>query len=308
MNKSVELQMVEDAIVECRADGMADTDPHLARLLEVRDQYAGRTPLEQQLTDFSQGTTADTVEHGAGHRPAAGAKGGNQYGSYQVKSLSDKQKAFIDRLIAERDLSGMAHDLDLAAYRRGTLNKRHASDFIDTLLRQPELPKADQPKRVASEKAQAFVLNLIGQKDLAGTAYPNWTAETVAALTPAEASAAIDDLKALPKKPLGAKVDAAGAELTAGMYRVADGTMYRVYLGQQSGRLLAKKLVGSEAEGWSFEYAGLAQRFVSGADRMSLEEAKGWGKATGTCCMCARRLDVPESVDAGIGPVCAGRV
>lgn len=99
-----------------------------------------------------------------------------------------------------------------------------------------------------------------------------------------------------------------GSEPEAGMYRLQDGTIVRVYLGQRSGKMLAKKLV-SEGDHHEYEYMGKATRFVN-ADtaKLSLAEAKEFGRMTGHCCVCARRLDNPESVEAGIGPVCAGRV
>lgn len=94
-----------------------------------------------------------------------------------------------------------------------------------------------------------------------------------------------------------------------GMYRGEDGTIYRVYLGQKSGYMLVKQLVGNDTTGYEYSYLGrAAYRLPADAKPLPLEEAKAFGRMTGTCCVCARRLDNPESVDAGIGPVCAGRM
>lgn len=101
---------------------------------------------------------------------------------------------------------------------------------------------------------------------------------------------------------------APAAPVTPGMYRKADGTMYRAYPGRESGRVLAKRLVGDLKNGYGFEYAGLASRFVTAGERMTLEEVKEWGAVYGTCCMCAALLTDPDSVKAGIGPVCSGKV
>lgn len=123
--------------------------------------------------------------------------------------------------------------------------------------------------------------------------------------TMAEASAQIDHLKSCPRKQRKTQ-----AEPEAGMYRLDDGTIVRVYLGQQSGKMLAKRLVETPEEQHTheYEYMGLAVRFVKpDTARLSLEEAKKFGRMTGTCCVCARRLDNPESVEAGIGPVCASK-
>jgi len=89
----------------------------------------------------------------------------------------------------------------------------------------------------------------------------------------------------------------------AGIYMV-DGTVVRVYYGQNSGRMLAKKMVG-ERGNHSWEYLGLASRFVRREQKVSLEEAKAWGRLTETCIRCGADLDVPESVERGIGPKCA---
>ena len=37
-----------------------------------------------------------------------------------------------------------------------------------------------------------------------------------------------------------------------------------------------------------------------------LELAKAHGRKTGTCCQCSRELTNPDSIKAGIGPICAG--
>lgn len=92
----------------------------------------------------------------------------------------------------------------------------------------------------------------------------------------------------------------------AGVYVNADGSIYRVYFGQQSGQMLCKEVVGKTKDDFAFVYKGLAERYVTGT-KLPLDEAKAWGKATETCIACGRKLDVPESVDAGIGPVCAGK-
>lgn len=101
-------------------------------------------------------------------------------------------------------------------------------------------------------------------------------------------------------------------EPDAGMYRRGE-DIVRVYLGQRSGKMLLKRLVYESASGlngtpgYTYEYEGRAAYKLGNAVKLTLEEAKAFGRMTGTCCVCARRLDDPESVDAGIGPVCAGK-
>lgn len=103
-------------------------------------------------------------------------------------------------------------------------------------------------------------------------------------------------------------------KLEPGMYRtkrttsgLAAGSIVRVYQAAAGTHLLAKGLIEG-THGWRFDYLGAASRFVQPDERMTLEEAKAFGADYGTCCVCARLLTDPESVAAGIGPVCAGRV
>lgn len=52
-----------------------------------------------------------------------------------------------------------------------------------------------------------------------------------------------------------------------------------------------------------FIYAkGIIHKLVK---RLDLDEVKGFGKAFGVCGVCARLLTNPESIAAGIGPICA---
>lgn len=109
------------------------------------------------------------------------------------------------------------------------------------------------------------------------------------------ASEKIDQLKAMPD------VNTA-AELEIGMYRV-NGEIFKVQQSRESGRLYAKRLTED-----GFEYAAGAIRRIKASDRMTLEEAKEYGQATGTCCNCGRTLTNEESIRDGIGPVCSGKI
>ncbi len=40
----------------------------------------------------------------------------------------------------------------------------------------------------------------------------------------------------------------------------------------------------------------------------TLEQAKAYGRKTGRCMVCGRKLTHPASIAAGIGPVCAGKL
>jgi len=93
-----------------------------------------------------------------------------------------------------------------------------------------------------------------------------------------------------------------------GMYRDADGIVYRVKR-SQAGRLYASRYVPeAQARADRFVYAGGAVYRLSASDRLTLEDAKALGAQYAQCCVCGRDLSASESVEAGIGPVCAGRL
>ena len=162
-------------------------------------------------------------------------------------------------------------------------------------------------RRPATEKQFSFLRNLIAEramdKDLAQWVNDSRTRATTGMMTSLEASKLIDALLDAPKKVVIVEAE----EPEAGVYR--DGkTYFRVYLGQQSGKMLAKRILFVTSTDVEYVSAGLAARVLSPmAARLSLEEVGKLGVATGSCLVCGRRLDDPESVDRGIGPVCASR-
>lgn len=136
-------------------------------------------------------------------------------------------------------------------------------------------------------------------------------------------SGIIEELLTL-KRSTPAKVEPVTGELE-GMHRL-DGEIYKVQRAVHgSGNLYAKHLVLSD-QGCSlgcghvacghddptrysvtFTYApGVIYR-LSEDSRMSLDEAKEFGSLYGTCMVCGRTLTNEESIEAGIGPVCAQR-
>lgn len=152
-----------------------------------------------------------------------------------------------------------------------------------------------------------FIKRLIEEKDITGTAFSAWTDEVFNTVSTRDASNAIDMLKRLPRKQVATVAQA--EPLTAGMYRVGD-DIFKVQVAVHgSGNLYAKRLVvNGVGEKASFEYAPGVVRTLTQADRMSLEDAKAFGALYGTCCVCGRVLTNEVSIEAGIGPVCSGRL
>jgi len=95
------------------------------------------------------------------------------------------------------------------------------------------------------------------------------------------------------------------AELEAGMYRNDRGIFKVQRAVHGSGLMTAKRL---DVEAQRFVYQGLATRFVTHADRMSVEQAVEFGRIYGFCVRCAATLTDEESIERGMGPVCAEKV
>lgn len=84
---------------------------------------------------------------------------------------------------------------------------------------------------------------------------------------------------------------------------LADIEVYRVQRSKSSGKLYALRVL----EGGGTEYApGMVTR-LDPSRKLTLEEAKAWGRRTGTCCACYRTLTNDESIKLGIGPVCRSK-
>lgn len=91
------------------------------------------------------------------------------------------------------------------------------------------------------------------------------------------------------------------AELDEGMYKVGD-DIFKVYH-TQAGHIATKQLTED-----GFEYTGRKPlAMIKPEQRMTLDQAKEYGKVTGTCCNCGRLLTNEDSIEAGIGPICAGK-
>lgn len=88
-------------------------------------------------------------------------------------------------------------------------------------------------------------------------------------------------------------------------------TDYYVVVESQEGRLYAKKF-NEDTRRW--EYAKGAIQMLRDVQQLGswsevdLDQAKEFGRAFGVCMICGRRLTNPDSIEAGIGPVCAGRM
>lgn len=97
----------------------------------------------------------------------------------------------------------------------------------------------------------------------------------------------------------------------AGMYQNPDtNVIYKVQSAiHGSGRLYAKRLVvDGNTNAVSFGYDRGAIKNLNARWRMTSEQAKEFGALYGSCMVCGRTLTNEASIEAGIGPVCAGKL
>jgi hypothetical protein len=78
-----------------------------------------------------------------------------------------------------------------------------------------------------------------------------------------------------------------------------DGVVYRIKAGSNWAKVLQPN--------GKFEYVGAVNWKVRECDRISMERAIELSVLTSSCCICGRTLTNPDSVAAGIGPICSGR-
>lgn len=85
------------------------------------------------------------------------------------------------------------------------------------------------------------------------------------------------------------------------------GTIFKVYkMVHGSGRQGVKRLVINEDQTGTFDYCGLAVKHLpETSKKMTLEEAKMFGSIYGFCVRCGATLTDENSIEQGIGPVCA---
>lgn len=122
--------------------------------------------------------------------------------------------------------------------------------------------------------------------------------------TSAEASVLIGDLMQRPGKG-GPTTTPVLADL--GYYLQHD-TVYSVVKAKTTGRTYARVLVTTERGRARWDYAPGAMKHLVLADKLTIDQAREMGTRHGVCVVCAATLTDPESVERGIGPVCAAKL
>lgn len=89
-------------------------------------------------------------------------------------------------------------------------------------------------------------------------------------------------------------------------YFVRDGEVFKVRTSKAGNRYATMLTIHGNRGRW--EYVAGAIRSLTEGDRITLEQAAEYGHLHGLCAICGRTLTDPESVERGIGPVCATRI
>lgn len=216
----------------------------------------------------------------------AGAPASNQYGAFEVYTATPAQQKYIAKLLGERD-----HTLDIDP---ATVNIKHASDIIDSLLKFPL--KSEFVVR-PSDKQVAFIESLVQSKVDGQTRLDRYLSDmsitSVGELTSVTARKVIDGLLQLPSIPRDVQVD-------VGAYAY-DGILYSVRRARESGKLHAYHW-DSASNNWT--YSGNIKYDLRPEHRLSLADAMDFGIQTGTCVHCGRTLTDKASVRYGMGSTC----
>jgi hypothetical protein len=283
-----QIEMIEEAFIAhneecCSADSPCGLRVGLAKVLSGYEAQ-----LNSLIGEGAQGTTVET------DRRANGSGSNTSTGRTLRDPATEKQLAFIKSLTANADRDTLSPNvrkhLDTLA-KGGQISRTIASKVIEA-MKSVSTPAAGGV-RPASDKQRTYLRSLIERKghkqiDMDG-------------LSAKEASELIDVLRTRPDA-----VDAPALE--DGMYR-RNGQIYKVqHAVHGSGRQYAKVLADNGDGSFSFQFESGAIARLRAEHRLSLEEAQEFGKIYGVCCVCSRTLTDERSIDAGIGPVCGGRV
>lgn len=139
-------------------------------------------------------------------------------------------------------------------------------------------------------------------------------------LSKQEASDAINWFKGLPYKISATPAGAPVFPVTEpGVYETPEGKIYQVKWNRGKTNLYAKVLTMTSGEAArltatgatvkaEYVYEAGAIRKISATDRITGERAEELSIVFSNCIVCGRHLKAADSVKAGIGPVCRGKV
>lgn len=92
--------------------------------------------------------------------------------------------------------------------------------------------------------------------------------------------------------------------LRPGIYRRADGEIFRVQLNSERSKVYTMRWV-KRGDGFVFAYAPEAISTLTAADGLPIDEAREMSRKANQCIACAAPLTDPKSQALGVGPKCA---
>jgi len=253
--------------------------------------------------------------------PVRHLKAGQRVGNGRVRKISDKQEWYINKLINERDLtdlkilSNQTIDPDEIPY----MGLPAAKALIEKLLGMPfkgtDSPVPAKQAIPGSPKQQKLISDLaternLSESDLAAMVkiFPN-ASNLITALFKLPKPNKADMLKEEIAKATD-NDEYIPTKIIPGFYKDNNNDVWKVQFNKaQTGMYALLRITPKK-----YEYTPGAinsitpEMFVSlNPLDITLEEAKAYGRKTGSCYMCGRELTKQESIDAGIGPICAGK-
>ena len=243
------------------------------------------------------------------HEKKFGKVPGTRSGRGFVHAMSLDQKRYVLFLLSTKDTTELSTNLvrgwTLNPNEIDSISKQHARPFIDALKACPDKKAANDSVKNelngSPRQIEWITLGLNGKPSLLKE--KGFITETdISTLYKRhgyKAKDIIDALLKMPRKSNTAQSEVKAEEITEGMYKLND-RIFKVYMNRAETCMLVKELINEE-----FEYLGSAQwKLPKGAVRMSLDEAKAYGRLTGTCCQCGTKLTDETSIANGIGPIC----
>lgn len=266
-----------------------------------RDWHVGHG---QHVTDAEIAAIYDGTPTGAlaGSEPRPAGQGTGTGKAKADNLATEKQVAFLTRLIAERPTAAAERHTGAVE----TLTKAQASNLIEALL---ALPKENGPAAPAADGPAEYRWAKVGDEWLARG--PQARSGDRIVITKADGSTA-DAVVVEPwphgeglhrvRRAYDAQANAPKVDLEAGkVYTTADGRFVKVTL-TRAGRQIGK--VRLDEGGW--EYVPGVLKHITGP--VTAEQAAAWGHDHDRCVFCGRDLTddgAGRSVEVGYGPVCA---
>jgi hypothetical protein len=244
---------------------------------------------------------------------------GSNCGGGTVKPATAKMVKFLKVLLSTKDMTG----IHIFPGQYATVETAHKNSFqggkalIDKLINANDKP--NQTVRMASDGQKKFIASLNSQ--IIDPGYKITEAD-IKGITFAEVNEVLTLLKNIIKAEREestkrvAKTPAKNSEITEGMYRKSDGTIYKVAYTRQSRQLVAYKwnlftTLVPTAKGLKygeFNYEGKSPLYsLSIDDRLTLEQAKALGAEFHYCIRCGIELTKQSSIDQGMGDWCASK-